>query len=96
MTVTVSLRDLSHAVGSWVDRAHAGETVLITRNGRPWARIVPELTQTGSDYLDQLIASGRSAMPTESLADLPMPEGTGGWDGRDAADVVSDLREDIR
>jgi prevent-host-death family protein len=92
MTATVSLRDLSHAVGSWVDRAHAGETVLITRNGRPWARIVPELTETGSDYLDQLVASGRAATPTESLADLPMPESTGAWDGRDAADVVSDLR----
>jgi antitoxin (DNA-binding transcriptional repressor) of toxin-antitoxin stability system len=94
MTVTVSLRDLSHAVGSWVDRAHAGETVLITRNGQAWARIVPELTQTGSDYLDQLIASGRAVMPTESLADIPMPESTGAWDGRDAAEVVSDLRED--
>jgi prevent-host-death family protein len=94
MTVSVSLRDLSHAVGSWVDRAHAGETVVITRNGKPWARIVPELTQTGSDYLDQLIASGRVAMPTESLADLPVPDSTGAWDGRDAADVVSDLRED--
>jgi prevent-host-death family protein len=95
MTVTVSLRDLSHAVGSWVDRAHAGETVLITRNGQPWARIVPELTQTGSDYLDQLIASGRATMPTERLVDLPMPESTGEWDGRDSTDVVSDLREDL-
>jgi prevent-host-death family protein len=95
MTVTVSLRDLSHAVGLWVDRAHAGETVLITRNGQPWARIVPELTRTGSDYLDQLVASGRATVPTERLGDLPMPESTGAWDGRDSAEVVADLREDL-
>jgi antitoxin (DNA-binding transcriptional repressor) of toxin-antitoxin stability system len=88
------MRDLSHAVGTWVDRAHAGESIIITRNGRPWARLVPELTRTGSDYLDQLIAQGRAAVPTASLADLPEPAPTGVWDRRDAADVVAELRAD--
>lgn len=38
-------------------------------------------------------AAGR--LPTQRLADLPMPESTGDWDGRDSAEVVSELREDI-
>jgi prevent-host-death family protein len=88
------MRDLSHAVGSWVDRAHAGESIIITRNGRPWARLVPELTQTGSDYLDQLVAEGRVTVPTTGLADLPEPVSTGGWDGQDSTDVVAELREE--
>ena len=91
---TVSLRDLSHAVGTWVDRAHAGEMITITRNGKPWARLVPELTQTGSDYLDQLVIEGRATLPSESLADLPEPPATGHWDGRNAADVISELRDE--
>jgi antitoxin (DNA-binding transcriptional repressor) of toxin-antitoxin stability system len=90
----VTLRELSHAVGSWVDRAHAGETITITRHGKAWARLVPELSRTGSDYLDQLVAEGRVTPPTESLADLPEPEPTGDWDGRDSADVVSELRDE--
>ena len=89
---TVPLRDLSHAVGVWVDRAHAGEMITITRNGRPWARLVPELTQTGSDYLDQLVAEGRATVPSESLSDLPEPPATGHWDGRNSAEVISELR----
>lgn len=88
----MSMRDLSHAVGTWVDRAHAGESITITRNGRPWARLVPELTRTGSDYLDQLLAEGRVTVPTASLADLPEPMPTGSWDGRDSAEVVAELR----
>lgn len=91
---SVPLRDLTHAVGAWVDRAHAGETITITRNGKPWARLVPELTQTGSDYLDRIVAEGRTTIPAESLADLPAPQSTGRWTGQDAADVVSDLRSE--
>ena len=90
----MSMRDLSHAVGTWVDRAHAGETITITRNGRPWARLVPELTQTGSDYLDQLLAEGRVVAPVAHLVDLPEPMPTGGWDSRDATDVIGELREE--
>jgi prevent-host-death family protein len=91
----VSLRDLTHAVGTWVDRAHHGETITITRNGKPWARLVPELTRTGSDYLDQLIAEGRVKVPTTNLADLPAPTLTGEWDGCDAAEAIAEQREDI-
>lgn len=91
MTTEISLRDLSHAVGSYVDRAHAGETIRITRNGRPWARLVPEAAASGSDYLDQLIADGRVAPATGSFADLPDLSGPV---GPDSTDLLSEMRED--
>jgi len=91
---TVTLRELTHAAGAWVDRAHAGETIMITRNGRPWARLVPELSQTGSDYLDQLLAEGRATPPTSDFRDYALPRETGAWDGRDASDVVAEQRDD--
>lgn len=67
---------------------------MITRNGRPWARLVPELSQTGSDYLDQLLAEGRASLPTKDFGDYSMPEATGAWDGRDAGETVSEQRAD--
>jgi len=91
---TVTLRELTHAVGALVDRAHAGETIMITRNGRPWARLVPELSQTGSEYLDQLLAEGRVTPPVADFSDYQVPSETGAWDGVDAADVVAEQRDE--
>lgn len=91
---TVTLRELTHAVGALVDRAHRGETIMITRNGRPWARLVPELSQTGSDYLDQLLAEGKVTPPTADFGDYVVPPATGTWNGRDADEVISEQRED--
>jgi prevent-host-death family protein len=92
--VTVTLRELTHRVGALVDRAHAGETIMITRNGKPWARLVPELSQIGSDYLEQLLAEGKVTAPTADFSDYALPSPTGEWDGRDAADIVSEQRGD--
>jgi prevent-host-death family protein len=94
MVTTVTLRELTHRAGALVDRAHAGETIMITRNGRPWARLVPEISQTGSDYLDQLLAEGRTTAPAEDFSDYTVPSPTGSWDGRDAGEVVAELRDE--
>lgn len=67
---------------------------MITRNGRPWARLVPELSQTGSDYLDQLLVEGRVNLPTADFGDYLVPKVTGAWDGRDAGEVVAEQREE--
>lgn len=92
--VTVTLRELTHRAGALVDQAHAGETIMITRNGRPWARLVPELSQTGSDYLDQLLTERRVTPPTADFSDYAPPQPTGEWDGTDAADVIAEQRGD--
>lgn len=93
MTI-VTLRELTHHAGALVDRAHAGETIMITRNGRPWARLVPELSQTGSDYLDELVAEGKVTPPTADFRGYAVPPPTGEWNGRDAAEIVSEQRDD--
>lgn len=91
---TVTLRELTHRAGALVDRAHAGETILVTRNGRPWARLVPEWSHTGSDYLDQLLAEGRVTAPAKDFSDYALPPATGEWNGVDAAEAVSEQRDD--
>lgn len=37
----VSLRDAKAQLSRWADAAHQGETIVITKHGRPWARLVP-------------------------------------------------------
>lgn len=37
----VSIRDLRNKGGEIVDRAAAGETIIVTRDGRPVAELVP-------------------------------------------------------
>ena len=39
--VQVSLRDAKAQLSRLADAAHQGETVLLTKHGRPWARLVP-------------------------------------------------------
>lgn len=39
---TVGVRDLKARLSEYLDRIEAGETVVITRNGRPIGRLVPE------------------------------------------------------
>lgn len=42
----VSLRDARNQLARLVDGVHQGSTVVITRHGRPWVRLVP-LASTG-------------------------------------------------
>ena len=39
--VQVSLRDAKAQLSRLADAAHQGQTVLLTKHGRPWARLVP-------------------------------------------------------
>ena len=39
--IAVSLREAQAQLSRLVDAAHAGHTVVLTRYGRPWARLMP-------------------------------------------------------
>lgn len=54
---TVGLRDLRHDARTWVDRATAGERVLVTDRGRVVAELVPH--RPTMSVVDRLIAEGR-------------------------------------
>ena len=55
--LTVGAFEAKNTLGSLLDRAEAGEEILITRHGRPVARLVPSNTLT-SDPRE----AGRAAM----------------------------------
>jgi len=54
---TVGVRDLKARLSEYLDRAEAGETVVITRNGRPVGRLVPE-PRTVDERLEAMIRDG--------------------------------------
>jgi prevent-host-death family protein len=52
---TVGIRELKAQLSSYVRRAGAGESIVITERGRPIARLSPP---TGATALDSLIEAG--------------------------------------
>ena len=57
-----------------IDAAHAGETIVVAKDGKPWARLVP-LEQAGPRRQPGLLR-GRLMLPApdELLAPLPLEE----------------------
>ncbi len=54
MAVTVGVRELRENLRRFLDRAQAGEEVVVTDRGRPVARIVPNVSNW-----DRMVAEGR-------------------------------------
>jgi len=71
-----------------LERAHAGEEFLVTKNGRPLARIVP---LAGSDVAKRRAAADRAAALSASIAERWAREGIAGpsWE-----DVKAELDAD--
>jgi len=70
VAVTVGLRELRENLRAFVDRAKAGEQVVITDRGKPVARIIGAGTQT---TFERLVAEGRirpALRPKTPLKDL--------------------------
>lgn len=47
-------------ISSWIERAHAGDEIVITDRGIPVARLVPV---AGASLLDRLVAEGVLSKP---------------------------------
>lgn len=57
-----------------IDAAHAGETIVVAKDGKPWARLVP-LEQAGPRRQPGLLKGQlRLPSPDELLAPLPPEE----------------------
>jgi prevent-host-death family protein len=82
MSKEVSVAEAKKQLSSWIRSAEHGETVLITRRGKPVAALVSAVEL---EQLQQLRAGG----PGTGLASL-----AGGWEGSDALveDVLSQPR----
>jgi prevent-host-death family protein len=89
--ITVGISELRRVAGMLIRRVVAGETIEVTKRGRPVARIVPLF---GMTVLDQMVASGRATPARADLLELkPFPSVSG---KRPLSEVLSDLRADER
>ena len=68
MPVKVGVRELRENLSEWLDRAEAGEEIIVTERGRPKARIASAVAE---DLIDQLIREGRATAPTRPRRPLP-------------------------
>jgi len=95
MTTTMGIREVTRHTSKVIHRAAAGETVLITEHDRPIAMLVP-LPQTGDPEVDRLIREGQltPAANPGGVAALLAIRPAAGDGGGDAAEAVSELRED--
>ena len=57
-----------------IDAAHAGETIVVAKGGRPWARLVP-LEQPAVRRMPGVLAGRLNLLPLEQLLEsLPEEE----------------------
>jgi prevent-host-death family protein len=89
----VPIRELNQHTSAVVARVHdTGETVEITKDGKPVARLVP--IDKERSFLDRMVAEGRAIAPTLS-GQIPMPQTLGNPDLDVAAELAAD-RENER
>ena len=68
MAVEVGVRDLRENLAAWLDRAAAGEEIVVTERGRPKARLSP-----AESILDRLEREGKISRATGPRRPLPPP-----------------------
>lgn len=85
---SIGVRELRDRLNSVVARVEAGETVIVTKRGRPVARIVPA---AASPALARLLEQGRAAWSGARPPELPEPIRLRGQ-GPTLADLVSEGR----
>jgi prevent-host-death family protein len=89
---TIGLRDLTHHTAAIARRVRGGETIVVTDHGKPVIRMTP--ATYADEKLSGLMAAGL-LIPARTPGYLPEPLDTSGnWTGEDAADVISEIRED--
>ena len=89
VTVEVGVRELRENLATWLDRAAAGEDVLVTERGKPKVR----LTRAES-VLERLVREGRATAPSEPRGTLPPPVRLG--DAISLSDLIIEERRKSR
>lgn len=84
---TVGIRELKDSASAIIDRVEAGETITVTKRGRPVAQI---LSATTPPHLAALVADG-TVRPGKGARYLPKPTKLRGT-GKSAAEHVSEGR----
>ncbi|MBM5820738.1 MAG: type II toxin-antitoxin system Phd/YefM family antitoxin [Cyanobacteria bacterium K_DeepCast_150m_m2_101] len=69
---TVNVHEAKTHFSRWIDAAHAGETIVVAKGGRPWARLMP-LEPPILRRQPGVLAGRISLPPIEELLE-PLPE----------------------
>ena len=74
MSVEVGVREFRESLSDWLDRAAAGENVIVTERGMPKVRVV---AATAESIVEQLVREGRATPAIRPRRRLrPVPEVT--------------------
>ncbi len=84
----VGIRELKNGTSRIIERVENGESITVTRHGKPVAQLVPVST---SPRLAALIASGE-VRPSDGSRYIPKPITPLSGEGKEAADYVSEGR----
>jgi prevent-host-death family protein len=66
----VGVREFRDNLSDWIDRAAAGDEIVVTERGRPRVRLS---AATGDEILDRLVREGRATPATRPRGPLPPP-----------------------
>lgn len=72
MTRTVNVHEAKTHFSRLLDAAHAGETILVAKSGRPWARLVP--LEEPQSIRQPGVLRGRLQLPPPDVLLAPLPE----------------------
>jgi prevent-host-death family protein len=69
---TVNVHQAKTHFSRLIDAAHAGETILVAKGGRPWARLVP--LEEPQPRRQPGVLRGRLHLPAPEVLLAPLPE----------------------
>lgn len=89
MGVTVGVSEFRENLSHWLDRAAAGEEVVVTERGRSKVRVTAATAET---TLERLAREGRVTLPTRPRGPLPPPIPVKGG-GSPVTDILLEQRK---
>ncbi|MFM7548271.1 MAG: type II toxin-antitoxin system Phd/YefM family antitoxin [Cyanobacteriota bacterium] len=69
---TVNVHEAKTHFSRLIDAAHAGETIVVAKGGRPWARLVP--LEQPTPRRQPGVLAGRIPLPPPEVLLEPLPE----------------------
>lgn len=69
---TVNVHEAKTHFSRLIDAAHAGETIVVAKGGRPWARLVP--LEVSTPRRQPGVLAGRINLPPVEVLLEPLPE----------------------
>jgi prevent-host-death family protein len=68
---TVNVHEAKTHFSRLIDAAHAGETIVVAKDGRPWARLVP--LEPAAPRRQPGVLAGRITLPPPEVLLEPLP-----------------------